>query len=157
MARLPLSDAPFDPYYRLLGHRPEILEAWSNLDAAFIDGSSTLPASLKEEVRRVLSQEVGCRYCASLGTPGAERQDRREALAVAFMELVLQDHDAIDDATFDVLREEFSDEQILELTAWICFKYGSNMLGSILRLEPATPDQVKSYTDWVASAPAPTV
>lgn len=154
MPRIPLSDVPLDPYYRLLGHRPEILEAWSALDKAFIDGSSTLPASLKEEVRRVLSQEVGCRYCASFGTPRAEHEDRREALAVAFMELVLHDHKAIDDATFDVLREEFSDEQILELTAWICFKYGSNMLGSILRIEPATPDQVQAYADWVASAPA---
>lgn len=157
MARIQLSNVPHDPYYRLLGHRPEILEAWSRLDAAFVDASSTLPAGLKEEARRVLSQKVGCRYCASLGAPGGDADDRRTALAVAFTELVLTDHDAIDDATFDVLREEFSDEQILELCAWLCFKYGSNMLGSILRLEPATPEQAQAYSDWVAAAPAPSV
>jgi alkylhydroperoxidase family enzyme len=153
VARLPLSDVPGDPYYRLLGHRPEILAAWSSLDTAFVGGSSTLPATLKEEVRRVLSQEVGCRYCASLGKPDAGHNDPKVALAVAFTELVLNDQKAIDDAMFAVLREEFSDEQILELCSWICFKYGSNMLGSILRLEPATPDEVKAYNDWVAAAP----
>ena len=153
MTRLPLSDVPGDPYYRLLGHRPEILAAWSSLDTAFIGESSTLPATLKEEVRRVLSQEVGCRYCASLGKPEDSHDDPKVALAVAFTELVLNDQKAIDDAMFDVLRQEFSDAQILELCSWICFKYGSNMLGSILRLEPATPDEVQAYNDWVAAAP----
>ena len=153
MARLPLADVSGDPYYRLLGNRPEILEAWSTLDSTLMGASATLSATLKEEVRRVLSQSVGCRYCASLGTPRPDHQDRREALAVAFTELVLSDHKAIDDATFDVLREEFDDRELLELCAWVCFKYGSNMLGAILRLEPATEEEISEYSDWVASAP----
>ncbi len=147
MPRLPLTDLHDDSFYAALGNRPEILEAWGRLDLALLnDESSTLPTSLKEEVRRSLSQQVGCEFCASIGgRPASEHPDPKESLAVAFADQVVRDHRSIDDATFDVLREEFDDEQILELLTWICFKLGSNVLGSLLKLEPASEAQTRDY------------
>jgi alkylhydroperoxidase family enzyme len=140
-----------DPFYGVLAHRPEILKTWAELDRVFFGPTSALPNSLKEEARRTLSQQVGCRLCASLGEPREEHSDQREALAVAFADLVTKDHQAIDDSTFAVLREEFSDEEIVELVSWVCFKYGSNMFGSLMRLDPASQEQVKGYAEFVAT------
>jgi alkylhydroperoxidase family enzyme len=140
-----------DPFYGVLAHRPDILIVWAELDRVFFGPTSALPNTLKEEARRTLSQQVGCRLCASLGEPRDEHPDHREALAVAFADLVAKDHQAIDDSTFRVLHEEFSEEEIVELVAWVCFKYGSNMFGNLMRLDPATDDQVRGYADFVAT------
>ena len=150
MTRIEPSDLTPDSFYALLGRRPAIMSGWQGLDTAMMDSSSTLSPDFKENVRRALSNGgVGCRYCASFGTPREEPQDSKESLAIAFTQLVLQDHTAIDDSTFELLREEFSDEQIVELCAWICFKYGANMLGALLKLEPANQDQKSTYEGWL--------
>jgi alkylhydroperoxidase family enzyme len=143
-----------DPYYAILGHRPEVLRAWNELDKVFFGPSSRVGNGIKEEARRTLAQGLGCRFCASLGVPRDEHTDPKEALAVAFAELVEQGADAIDDTMFDVLREEFSEEEIVELVAWICFKYGSNLFGALMKLVPATDDEVKGYADFVATGAA---
>src|SRR5712691_7720961 len=102
MARIPavdpesvdgdLTELARDPFYGIVAHRPEILEAWSELDKVFFGPSSTVSNAVKEEARRVLAQGVGCVYCASLGVPREDHPDRREALAVAFAELLLTDY-----------------------------------------------------------------
>lgn len=153
---LPVDLVPLgaDPFYGVLGARPDILRAWHDLDKVFFGPTSELPNALKEEARRALAQGVGCRFCASLGEPRPEHLDRREALAVAFAELV-RDHREVDDAQLAVLREEFTDSELVELVSWVCFKLGSNLFGALMRLEPATEQQVAGYADFVASgAPA---
>ena len=67
MPRIPLSNIEGNVYERLMGHRPEILKAWFNLDAT-MRFSGALGPELKEEVRRSLAPGVGCVFCASLGT-----------------------------------------------------------------------------------------
>jgi alkylhydroperoxidase family enzyme len=148
VSRVPTSDrSPEDPFYSILGHRPEVLEAWQRLDHVLLgDSSSTLPALLKEEVRRSLAQGIGCAFCASVGgLPQDERPDPKEALAVAFADQVVESRGDVDDSVFDVLREEFDEAQIVELCAWICFKFGANVLGSLMRLDPATAEQAGAY------------
>ena len=54
---------------RVMGHRPELLEAWESLKDALLGRSSTLSPQLKEEVRRTLAQRTGCEFWASLGQP----------------------------------------------------------------------------------------
>jgi alkylhydroperoxidase family enzyme len=154
--RLPQTDLSDDSFYAVLGTRPEIFQAWKTLDLTLLgDPSSTLPASLKEEVRRNLAQGVGCRYCATVGGgPRAEHPDAREALAVAFADQVVQNNGSIDDAMFGVLREEFTDEQIVELCAWVCFKFGANVLGALMKLEPASEEQLRSYGDLLNTVSA---
>lgn len=140
-----------DPFYAILAHRPEILRAWNELDKVFFGSTSTVANEIKEEARRTLAQGLGCRFCASLGVPRDEHPEAKEALAIAFAELVERDHHEVDEGTFKVMREGFSDAEIVELVSWICFKYGSNMFGALMKLAPATDDEVAGYADFVAA------
>src|ERR1700738_5079131 len=74
---------------RVMRRRPDILEAFGQLDAA-LRFHGQLPAGLKEAVRRATAGHVGCEYCASLAQGEQERPvvDVRESLAVAFAQLV---------------------------------------------------------------------
>lgn len=146
-----LAELAQDPYYGILAHRPEILEAWHQLDKVFFGPTSKLPNELKEEARRTLAQGAGCKLCASFGAPRPDNRDRRESLASAFADMMLQDHKSISDETFDVLREEFTDEEIVELLSWLCFKLGSNVFGALMRLAPGTEEQIKGYEQFVAT------
>ena len=40
-------------------------------------------------VRRALASDLGCRFCASFGSPPAEPADSRESLAIAFAEAIV--------------------------------------------------------------------
>jgi alkylhydroperoxidase family enzyme len=136
----------------MLGRRPPVLDGFLALDAAFRE-RGLLSADLKEAVRRSTAEGVGCRYCASLGEPRTEHVDRRESLAVSLAQMVAEDAAGIGDATFEVLREEFSDEEIVELLAWICLVVlGGQMFGAALGLEAASPDEAARYQRWVADA-----
>lgn len=97
---------------------------------------TALDAELLEQVRRVLAHGNKCAYCMANGKPRQEDLNKRESLATAFAELFLLDHLSISDGHFDVLREAFSEKEILELCAFICFTTGSQRLGAILNLRP---------------------
>jgi alkylhydroperoxidase family enzyme len=139
-----------DPFYGILANRPEILSAWAELDKVFFGPSSTVPNAIKEEARRTLAQDVGCAFCASLGVPRPDHIDPRESLAVALADQIAHDHKQIDGSTFEALREEFSDEEIVELLSWLCFKLGSNIFGALMQLSPANEVEVAGYADFVA-------
>ena len=99
-------------------------------------------------MRRATADEVGCAYCASLAQGEAARSaiDSREALAVAFARMVAEDPAAITDGQFDVLREEFAEEEILELVAFICFvAIAGQMFGAVMGLEPASAEEASAY------------
>lgn len=150
MPRVKLSNIDADPYYRMIGNRPEILAAWAELDKAMLGRSSSVPVEIKEEARRALSQKIGCVYCATVGgKPADSHADPKMALAVAVAHQIATDYTQIDESTFAALREEFTNEQIVELLAWLCFKFGSNLLGAITKLEPATKAEMKGYNDFV--------
>ncbi len=130
---------------RVLGRRPDVLKAFGRLDAT-LRFRGNLPMELLESVRRATASEVGCEYCASLGTPRTDIVDSREAVAVAFAQLVAQDPADITDGQFDVLREEFSEEEIVELVAYICFvAIAGQMFGAVMDLEAADPDEAAEY------------
>ena len=73
------------------------------------------------------------------GEPVGSHPDPKVSLAIAFAQLVLQSRGAIDDSMFNVLKEEFSDEELAELCAFICFTTASQMFGALLRLEAEKP------------------
>jgi alkylhydroperoxidase family enzyme len=154
MTRIALADIEANPFDRAMGNRPEILAAWSELDTTLLGPSSTVAVEVKEEARRALAQDVGCRFCATVGgLPADEPADAQHALAVAFANQLTADHREIDDAMFAALREEFSDEQIVELVAWLCFKFGANLFGALIQLDPASEQQVDSYTAFLRDVP----
>ena len=130
---------------RVLGRRPEILDAFAGIDrqARF---KGLLPVALKETVRRSTAEAVGCKYCASLAPFEPDADDKRESLAVAFAQLVAEDHRSITDAHFDVLREEFSEDEIVELVAFICLvSVAGQMFGSVMGVEDAPPEEAAAY------------
>ncbi|QEC50546.1 carboxymuconolactone decarboxylase family protein [Baekduia soli] len=136
---------------RVLGRRPEILTAFGRLDAATRFHGELSPA-LKEAVRRATAGEVGCEYCQSLGEYRPNPDDARESLAVAFARLIADDPTQISDAQFDVLREEFSEEEIVELVAFVCFvAIAGQLFGATMALGPADPEEAAAYQAVVGS------
>ena len=151
MTRVEPADMPgVNIFNRTLGRAPDIMAANAALDAT-IRFSPRLSLDLKEEVRRSTASGIGCEFCASLGEPKLEHPDRAESLAVAFAQMVIDDPNGIDDSAFDVLREEFTDDQIVELVAWICFiLIGNQTFGAVMRLPAATEGELHDYTAWRA-------
>ncbi|WP_134687206.1 carboxymuconolactone decarboxylase family protein [Brevibacillus migulae] len=135
MARIPFSSMGATPFQKLLGHNPEILKSWNAMGETF-ESTGRLRPELKEQVRRTLAFGNGCEYCMAKGKPSDVHVDAKESLAVAFATIVLQDHQNIDDTVFQVLREEFDDQEIAELCAYICFTTASQMFGAMMKLEP---------------------
>jgi alkylhydroperoxidase family enzyme len=130
---------------RVMGRNPEILEAFGRLDTT-IRFKGRLPVELKEAVRRATAGGVGCEYCASLGSPKDSYEDRRISLAVGFAQMVADDPKGIDDGMFAVLREEFDEEEIVELVAWTTLvAIAGQMFGAVMGLEPASEDEAEAY------------
>lgn len=140
---------------RTMGRVPEILTAFARLDNA-VRFKGRLPLELKEAVRRATAGKTGCRYCATIGGVGAlDAAGRRESLAVAFAELVATDAASIDDASFNVLREEFSEEEIVELVAWITLvAIGGQLFGATMGLEEAGEREAAAYGSALAELAA---
>ncbi|MHB8614323.1 MAG: carboxymuconolactone decarboxylase family protein [Candidatus Dormibacteraceae bacterium] len=137
MARISFSGVGESAFWQLLGHNPEILKAWRELERTVFSAGSLGP-ELKEQVRSALAFGNGCEYCQAFGTrPTGVYPDPKISLAMAFADLFVRDHPAaIDDTTFSVLREEFTDAQISELVAFVCFVSADQRFGATLKLEP---------------------
>ena len=152
MTRLPLSELGGSTADRIMGHRPEVLAAWDGLRHALGGGSATLSPELKEQVRRTLALRTGCEFCASLGRPAAEQPSRRDSLAVAFADAVAMDHNAITDGQLEVLLEEFTVPQVVELLTWIVFEYAGQMFGALIGDETAAAKAARSSAVAVSRA-----
>jgi alkylhydroperoxidase family enzyme len=139
---------------RVMGHRPELLDAWDGLRQALLGPGSTLSPQLKEAVRRTLAQRTGCRFCASLGLPDTDHATRRESLAVAFADAVADEHTAITEAQVELLGDEFTTPEIVELLIWICFEYAGQMFGSLIADDPATPEEKDAFAAAIAALAA---
>ena len=155
MTRIPPSELGDSAADRVMGHRPDVLDAWLGLKHALTGPTSTLSPELKEQVRRTLALHTGCEFCASLGRPADEQPSPRESLAVAFAEAAATDHAAISSAQLDVLREEFTLPQVVELLTWIVFEHAGQMFGALIGDEPATPEERIAFEAAVAGQPRP--
>ena len=140
-----------------MAHRPELLEAWENLKHALLGPSSTLSPQLKEEVRRTLAQRTGCQFCASLGLPAPSHAIRQESLAVAFAEAVADDHAAVSEEQVNVLLDDFTVAQVVELLMWICFEYAGQMFGCLIGDGPATAEEKEAFANSVTGTPVLTL
>ena len=138
-----------------MGHRPEVLAAWDGLKHALVGPASTLSPELREQVRRTLALRTGCEFCASLGRPAAEQPSPRDSLAVAFADAVAIDHTEITDRQLELLLEEFTVPQVVELLTWIAFEYAGQMFGALIGDEPATAQERAAFEAAVAGQPRP--
>jgi alkylhydroperoxidase family enzyme len=136
-------------YLRVLAHRPEIVEKWSELSRV-LRFSGSLPPELKEELRRTTAPVVGCRFCASFGDPKAAHDDPREALAVRLARTVADDPKLVDDALWDELHATFSEAEIVELVATISFLLvGAQTFGAVMGIESASDEYALQYAQWL--------
>jgi alkylhydroperoxidase family enzyme len=133
---------------RVMGRRPDILTAFGGLDAA-IRFHGRLPGDLYEAVRRATADLIGCQYCSALGCGEPLEdgpQDGRTRVAVDFAQLVAEDPSAITDEQFDLLRQAFSEDEIVELVAFICLVgIAGQMFGAVMGLEPTSPEEAAEY------------
>ncbi|MFS0868801.1 carboxymuconolactone decarboxylase family protein [Paenibacillus xylanilyticus] len=134
MARISYSGIGDTPFQQLLGHNAQIQKNWNKLEQAFYQ-EGELDGNLKEQVRRTLAFGNGCKYCQAKGKAVMDQNDSKTSLAVGFAELFLHHRSSINQATFDVLSQEFSEKEIAELCSFICFITASQMFGAIMELQ----------------------
>jgi alkylhydroperoxidase family enzyme len=130
---------------RIMKRRPEIAGAWSKLSDT-VRFTGLLPTELKEAVRASTAGLVGCEFCASVGDGPPKDPDTRTSLAIAVAQLIVEDHGSVDEKTFVVLREEFSEEEIVELLALICIVcIGGQTFGSVTGVEASDEQEAEGY------------
>lgn len=134
MAVISFSKNGATPFQQLLGHNQGILEKWASLEACLY-GSDTFPPELTEEVRRTLAFQNGCEYCKAKGAPSKTIMDSRTQLAVHLADLSGKTTHMSDEEVH-ALKEVFTDGEISELLALICFITACQRFGALLNLGP---------------------
>lgn len=134
MARISKSKFGRTSFSKLLGHNLGIMTAWSEL-ADILEKDAKLSKNLKEQVRRALAQNNGCDYCKAKGKPDTDLFDEKTSVAVGFA-AVFQACDKRDvpDSSFAILKEYFSEAEISELCAFICFTTAQQYFGALMKL-----------------------
>lgn len=129
-----LSEVGTSPFEKLLGHNPEILKNWNQLEATLF-ANSGLEKDLLEQVRRTLAFGNACEYCmAKAGPASFDPRDLKISLATAFAELFALDHKSIAEAHFSALKEVFSIREISALCAFISLLTASQRFGRVMNL-----------------------
>ncbi|MBN8209086.1 carboxymuconolactone decarboxylase family protein [Bacillus sp. NTK071] len=123
------------PFQKLLGHNPKVMEAWSTLGNV-LEVDDLLSSDLKEQVRRTLAQSNGCEYCKAKGKPDPDLFDEKISVAVGFAEVFVKQKGDISSSILDVVKQSFTEAEISELLAFICFTTAQQYFGSIMKLEP---------------------
>ncbi|MCY9291109.1 carboxymuconolactone decarboxylase family protein, partial [Bacillus haynesii] len=59
---------------------------------------------------------------------------QKTSFAMGFAEVFLAQRERVSDRQFDVLKEVFSEEEITELTAFICFTTAQQYFGALMKL-----------------------
>lgn len=132
--RISLSKQGATPFEQLMGHNEDMLEKWNDLEAILFT-KSHLEHNLLEQVRRTLAFENECEYCmVKGGRPDFNADDKKIGAATAFAQMFALDHSSINEAHFEMLKVEFSEQQISELCAFICFISASQKFGRIMNL-----------------------
>ncbi|WP_226659023.1 carboxymuconolactone decarboxylase family protein [Pseudalkalibacillus hwajinpoensis] len=123
------------PFQQLLGHHPEAMETWVRLGDV-LERDQSLTSTLKEQVRRTLAQSNGCAYCKAKGKPDSSVFDAKTSVAVGFAEAYIKLNGDVPSSISNVLKESFTDQEISELFAFICFTTAQQHFGALMKLEP---------------------
>ncbi len=134
MAYISYSENGDNPLTKLLGHNPELLKNWMALLESFYQ-SCDLDRSLQEEVRKAVAYQIGCAYCMSHGCPAQHIDDVKTKTAVDFAKKVVQTQRQITESDIEPLKVYFSDKEISELCAFICYGIGLARFGAALNVD----------------------
>jgi AhpD family alkylhydroperoxidase len=156
---------------RMFAHCPAIAKGIIALGVG-IKAESTLSPRLVELVRLRVAFHNQCRSCMAIRYQDAvaagvdenlvcslERPSEApdlspaEKAALAYADRFAADHLSIDDAVFDMLREHFSETQLVELGTWVAFCVGFGRLGAIWDMTEELPDAFRdksaaTITPW---------
>ncbi len=122
-------------FQKFLGHNINIMEKWTDL-SELLETDVLLKASLKEQVRRTLAQSNGCEYCKAKGKPEPNLFDAQTSVAVGFAQVcATYPTGEIPDFAVEVLKEEFSEQEISELCAFISFTIAQQYFGALMQLK----------------------
>ena len=134
MTRIALSDNGNSPFEKLIGHNKIVLDKWIDLEVALFS-ETKLDKNLLEQVRRTIAFENECEYCmVKAGKPNFDLTEKRISSATAFAQFFAIDHKSINEKHFDILREEFTEQEISELCSFISFITACQKLGRIYNL-----------------------
>jgi len=149
-ARVSLPDVEGHSLQRALSHWPVARDSiFETYGALFFDGA--LPVELKEQIRATLAGQGNCVLCASIGTnplPADQQPSRRDQLAVGFAEVFVQDPTEVDASAIEVLKEDFSDAEIVELVTWCAIALQGQIIGAALGVPPATAEDSAAFIAW---------
>jgi AhpD family alkylhydroperoxidase len=152
----------------VMAKTPKLLKAMFSFQAALVRYGSLSP-KLRELIRLRVAFHNQCRSCMAVRYQTAiddglteglvcslEKPEEspdltpREKAALAYADISSIDHFSIDDSTFDMLREHFSEEEILELGLLIASCIGFGRHGASLHMVDALPDAYKDKGEKIA-------
>lgn len=156
---------------RMFAHTPGIAKGLAAFGGS-LKMHRTLPSRLVELVRLRVAFHNQCRSCMAIrytdavsdgvtedlvcelaDPPSAANLTDAEQAALGFADLFANNHLAINDATFDELREHFSEPQIMELASNVAFFVGFGRLAATLAMTEELPeafqaDEEEVLTPW---------
>lgn len=133
MAIISFSKVGSTPFQQLLGHNKGISDPWTNLEESLFV-SKTFNDNLREEIRRTLAFKNKCSYCMSKGAPTNSLRSPKEILALQITELISEGSKLSGDLLHEV-KSLFSEAEISELVAFICFITACQKYGAFLDLQ----------------------
>ena len=154
MARITVPEGAGGELVQVWGLSPELGAAVGNLSAA-VYGERLVAPRVREVARMKIAQINGCNVCMdwrfpelaargvdenlydNVADPEAGGYSAQELLAIEYAEKFALDHRSIDDAFFDRMKAEFSDAEILELTAMIGDWLAFGRLNAVLDISEA--------------------
>jgi alkylhydroperoxidase family enzyme len=142
MARIDVPEGPGGELVQVWSLSPELGGAVGNLSAA-VYGDRLVTPRVREVARMKIAGINGCNVClawrfpemaergvtedlyAHVDDPDAGDYSQQERLAIEYAEKFALDHRSLDEAFFARMKAEFTDAEILELTAmigdWLAF------------------------------------
>jgi AhpD family alkylhydroperoxidase len=154
MARITVPEGAGGELVQVWGLSPELGGAVGNLSAA-VYGDRLVAPRVREVARMRIAQINGCAVCldwrfpelaergvdealyAHVADPDDTFYSAQELLAIEYAEKFALDHQSIDDAFLDRMKTEFSDAEILELTAMIGSWLAFGRLNAVLDISEA--------------------
>ncbi|MFB4161610.1 carboxymuconolactone decarboxylase family protein [Geomicrobium sp. JSM 1781026] len=137
MTRIPYATKGDTPFQQVLGTCERVMWKWVDLEEDLIH-YGRLSVSLKEQVRRTLAEVNSCEYCKRKGKPDELHINERQVVATGFAVVFQQLNGEIPDAVFARLQETFTNEEVVELIAWITFANASQQFGAAVKLGSET-------------------
>ncbi|EEQ78810.1 carboxymuconolactone decarboxylase family protein [Staphylococcus warneri] len=122
-------------FQKILGHH-HIYKEWNNL-ANNLEKTSYLSAQVKEEIRRMLAQKNHCQYCKAKGKPRGIFGNEKEQICIGLVEVYMKVGDRIPHEIIQLLKQNLTKAEIVELFAFISFTNCQQQFGALMKLNPS--------------------